>query len=160
MANTFESTPGPGGPSRLNPQISQRGLPACNLCCNRITHSVSPSPAPTKILDACACMTRTADKAEPRSDSARQKPNVGDPDRKTGPFMGSPGRRMKGIAASTDGHHPHTSVLRACRRKSVACNVPLNVTQKCLGHARISATSTYTEAVGAEEKLIADRMPD
>ena len=44
--------------------------------------------------------------------------------------------------------------------KAVTCNVPLNMTQKWLGHARISTTAIYTEAVGAEEKEIAQRMWD
>ena len=44
--------------------------------------------------------------------------------------------------------------------KAVASNVPLNMTQRWLGHASISTTSIYTEAVGAEEKEIAQRMWD
>jgi integrase/recombinase XerD len=44
--------------------------------------------------------------------------------------------------------------------KATACKVPLNLTQKWLGHAQISTTSIYADAVGAEEKQIAERMWD
>lgn len=42
--------------------------------------------------------------------------------------------------------------------KAVTSSVPLNMTQKWLGHARISTTAIYTNATGPEEKLVAARM--
>ena len=42
--------------------------------------------------------------------------------------------------------------------KAVASAVPLNMTQKWLGHARIATTAIYTDAVGAEERRLAARM--
>jgi site-specific recombinase XerD len=42
--------------------------------------------------------------------------------------------------------------------KAVTSDVPLNMTQKWLGHARLSTTSIYTNAVGPEEQRIAERM--
>jgi len=42
--------------------------------------------------------------------------------------------------------------------KAVTSDVPLNMTQKWLGHARLSTTAIYTDAVGPEERLIAQRM--
>ena len=41
---------------------------------------------------------------------------------------------------------------------AVTCDVPLNMTQKWLGHARIATTSIYTDAIGPEEQKIAERM--
>lgn len=37
-------------------------------------------------------------------------------------------------------------------------NVPLNMMQKWLGHARIETTAIYANAVGAEERIIAERL--
>jgi integrase len=37
-------------------------------------------------------------------------------------------------------------------------NVPLNMMQKWLGHARIETTAIYANAIGKEERLIASRM--
>jgi integrase len=42
--------------------------------------------------------------------------------------------------------------------KAVTSEVPLNMTQKWLGHSRLATTSIYTDAVGPEEKRIAQRM--
>ena len=42
--------------------------------------------------------------------------------------------------------------------KAVTCNIPLNMTQKWLGHAQMSTTAIYTDAVGSEEKQLAERM--
>jgi integrase len=42
--------------------------------------------------------------------------------------------------------------------KAVTSSVPLNMTQKWLGHAQISTTAIYTNAVGPEEKQVAERM--
>jgi integrase/recombinase XerD len=42
--------------------------------------------------------------------------------------------------------------------KAVTCDVPLNMTQKWLGHARLATTAIYTDATGPEEQKIAARM--
>ena len=42
--------------------------------------------------------------------------------------------------------------------KAVVSNVPLNMTQKWLGHAQLSTTAIYADAMGPEERLIAQRM--
>jgi integrase/recombinase XerD len=42
--------------------------------------------------------------------------------------------------------------------KAVVSNVPLNMTQKWLGHAQLSTTAIYADATGPEEKQIAERM--
>jgi integrase/recombinase XerD len=42
--------------------------------------------------------------------------------------------------------------------KAVTSEVPLNIAQKWLGHARIATTAIYTDAIGPEEQAIARRM--
>jgi integrase/recombinase XerD len=42
--------------------------------------------------------------------------------------------------------------------KAVTSKVPLNMTQKWLGHARIATTAIYADAIGPEEQEIAERM--
>lgn len=42
--------------------------------------------------------------------------------------------------------------------KAVISEVPLNMAQKWLGHARLATTAIYTNATGPEEKQIAQRM--
>jgi len=42
--------------------------------------------------------------------------------------------------------------------KAVTSEVPLNMTMKWLGHSRIETTAIYTDAIGPEERLIAQRM--
>jgi len=41
---------------------------------------------------------------------------------------------------------------------AVGESIPLNLVQKWLGHAQLSTTAIYADAVGAEEKNIASRM--
>jgi hypothetical protein len=41
---------------------------------------------------------------------------------------------------------------------AVTAGIPLNLVQKWLGHAQLSTTAVYANAVGAEEKDIARRM--
>jgi integrase/recombinase XerD len=41
---------------------------------------------------------------------------------------------------------------------AVSAGIPLNLVQKWLGHAQLSTTAIYADAVGAEEKDIARRM--
>jgi integrase/recombinase XerD len=42
--------------------------------------------------------------------------------------------------------------------KAVSSGVSLNMVQKWLGHAQLSTTAIYADAMGAEEKQIAERM--
>jgi integrase/recombinase XerD len=42
--------------------------------------------------------------------------------------------------------------------KAVTSDVPLNMAQKWLGHANISTTAIYTNAIGPEEQILAARM--
>jgi integrase/recombinase XerD len=42
--------------------------------------------------------------------------------------------------------------------KAVVSNVPLNMTQKWLGHAKLATTAIYADATGPEEKQLAERM--
>ena len=42
--------------------------------------------------------------------------------------------------------------------QAVSSGVPLNMVQKWLGHAQLSTTAIYADAVGAEEKSIISRM--
>ena len=41
---------------------------------------------------------------------------------------------------------------------AVTAGVPLNLVQKWLGHAQLSTTAIYADAVGEEEHVIAARM--
>jgi integrase/recombinase XerD len=41
---------------------------------------------------------------------------------------------------------------------AVQSDVPLNMVQKWLGHADISTTTIYTNAVGEQERSLAERM--
>lgn len=41
---------------------------------------------------------------------------------------------------------------------AVQAGIPLNMVQKWLGHAQLSTTAIYADAVGAEEQAIAERM--
>ncbi|MBO6922946.1 MAG: tyrosine-type recombinase/integrase [Roseicyclus sp.] len=41
---------------------------------------------------------------------------------------------------------------------AIKCGVPLNMLQKWLGHASMSTTAIYTNALGADELAIAERM--
>jgi integrase/recombinase XerD len=43
---------------------------------------------------------------------------------------------------------------------AVTAGIPLNLVQKWLGHAQLSTTAVYANAVGTEEKDIAQRMWD
>jgi integrase len=64
-------------------------------------------------------------------------------------------------AAGINGLHATPKGLRhGFGIKAVASNVPLNMTQRWLGHSQLATTSIYLDAVGAEEKQIAERMWD
>ncbi|KUF08737.1 tyrosine-type recombinase/integrase [Pseudoponticoccus marisrubri] len=42
--------------------------------------------------------------------------------------------------------------------QAIACGIPLNLLQKWMGHAQLSTTAIYADAVGREERDIAARM--
>ena len=78
-----------------------------------------------------------------------------------------PGSRMTGwravhavmAAARLDGPHASAKGLRhSFGVTAVSAGIPLNLVQKWLGHAQLSTTAIYANAVGAEEKDIARRM--
>lgn len=41
---------------------------------------------------------------------------------------------------------------------AIRCGVPLNLVQRWLGHASMSTTAIYADALGADELAIAERM--
>jgi integrase len=59
---------------------------------------------------------------------------------------------IRGLCATPKG------VRHAFGIKAVTSEVPLSMTQKWLGHARLATTAIYTDAVGPEEQKIAERM--
>jgi site-specific recombinase XerD len=59
---------------------------------------------------------------------------------------------LEGIQASPKGLRHGFGVA------AVSAGIPLNLVQKWLGHAQLSTTAIYADAVGAEEKNIAARM--
>jgi integrase/recombinase XerD len=78
-----------------------------------------------------------------------------------------PGSRMTGwravhavmLAARLDGAAASPKGLRhGFGVAAVTAGIPLNLVQKWLGHAQLSTTAVYANAVGAEEKDIARRM--
>ena len=70
-------------------------------------------------------------------------------------------RAVHGVmqAARLDGPHASPKGLRhGFGVAAVSAGIPLNLVQKWLGHAQLSTTAIYADAVGAEEKDIARRM--
>jgi integrase/recombinase XerD len=62
-------------------------------------------------------------------------------------------------ATRLDGPHASLKGLRhGFGVSAVSAGIPLNLVQKWLGHAQLSTTAIYANAVGAEEKDIAKRM--
>jgi integrase/recombinase XerD len=59
---------------------------------------------------------------------------------------------LDGVAASPKGLRHGFGVA------AVTAGIPLNLVQKWLGHAQLSTTAVYANAVGDEEKDIARRM--
>jgi integrase/recombinase XerD len=60
--------------------------------------------------------------------------------------------KLDGVPASPKGLRHGFGVA------AVSAGIPLNLVQKWLGHAQLSTTAIYADAVGAEEKDIARRM--
>jgi integrase len=70
-------------------------------------------------------------------------------------------RAVHGImqAAGLDGPHASPKGLRhGFGVAAVSAGIPLNLVQKWLGHAQLTTTAVYANAVGAEEQDIARRM--
>jgi integrase len=62
-------------------------------------------------------------------------------------------------AAGLDGPHASPKGLRhGFGVAAVSAGIPLNLVQKWLGHAQLTTTAIYANAVGAEEQDIARRM--
>ena len=62
-------------------------------------------------------------------------------------------------AARLEGPHASPKGLRhGFGVAAVSAGIPLNLVQKWLGHAQLTTTAIYADAVGAEEKDIARRM--
>jgi integrase/recombinase XerD len=62
-------------------------------------------------------------------------------------------------AAGLDGPQASPKGLRHCFGvAAVSTGIPLNLVQKWPGHAQLTTTAIYADAVGAEEKDIARRM--
>ena len=59
---------------------------------------------------------------------------------------------LEGVPASPKG------LRHGFGKTAVAAGIPLNLVQKWLGHAQLTTTAIYADAVGAEEKDIARRM--
>ena len=41
---------------------------------------------------------------------------------------------------------------------AIRCGVPITMVQKWMGHSRLESTLVYTQAVGLEERELAERM--
>jgi integrase/recombinase XerD len=70
-------------------------------------------------------------------------------------------RAVHGVmaAAGLDGPHASPKGLRhGFGVAAVTVGIPLNLVQKWLGHAQLSTTAIYADAVGAEEMDIASRL--
>ncbi len=64
-------------------------------------------------------------------------------------------------AAEIEGLHATPKGLRhGFGIQAVVSNVPLNLIQRWLGHARLTTTAIYADATGPEEKQLAERMWD
>ena len=62
-------------------------------------------------------------------------------------------------AAGIAGTHASPKGLRhALGVNAVGQGIPLNMVQRWMGHAQLSTTAIYAEAVGEEERSIAARM--
>ena len=63
------------------------------------------------------------------------------------------------VAARLEGPHASPKGLRhGFGVAAISAGIPLNMVQKWLGHAQLTTTAIYADAVGAEEKDIARRM--
>lgn len=70
-------------------------------------------------------------------------------------------RRVKEVMEAASIHGLYASpkgVRHGFGIKATTSDVPLNMTQKWMGHARLETTAIYANAVGPEERRIAERM--
>jgi integrase/recombinase XerD len=70
-------------------------------------------------------------------------------------------RRVKEVMAAASIHGLYATpkgVRHGFGIKATTSDVPLNMTQKWMGHARLEMTAIYANAVGPEEQKIAERM--
>ena len=71
-------------------------------------------------------------------------------------------RKVKAVMEAADlGEGPQASpkgLRHGFGVAAVTAGIPLNLVQKWLGHAQLSTTAIYADAVGAEERSIASRM--
>ena len=68
-------------------------------------------------------------------------------------------RRSVMAAARLDGPHASPKGLRhGFGVAALSAGIPLNLVQKWLGHAQLTTTAIYADAVGEEEQSIAARM--
>jgi len=74
-------------------------------------------------------------------------------------FHGLIADRPRGPGWGADSTHASPKGLRhGFGVAAVSAGIPLNLMQKWLGHAQLTTTAIYANAVGAEEKDIARRM--
>jgi len=70
-------------------------------------------------------------------------------------------RRVMAVMRAAGLHGPHATpkgLRHGFGVAAVNAGIPLNMVQKWLGHAQLSTTAIYADAVGAEEQAIASRM--
>jgi len=70
-------------------------------------------------------------------------------------------RRVKEVMTAADIVGPHATAKGLRHGFAVAAlerGIPLNMLQKWLGHARLTTTAIYGDAVGAEERKMAEKL--
>jgi site-specific recombinase XerD len=67
-------------------------------------------------------------------------------------------KRVMADADISGGHACPKGLRHAFGIAAIQRGIPLNLIQKWLGHSKIETTAIYTNAMGAEERLIAERM--
>ena len=70
-------------------------------------------------------------------------------------------RRVREVMARAEITGPHATpkgLRHGFGVAAVSAGIPLNLIQKWLGHAQLSTTAIYADAMGAEERDIASRL--
>jgi len=65
---------------------------------------------------------------------------------------------MRAAGIRTGPHATIKGLRHAFGLHAVRCGVPLNFVQRWLGHASMSTTAVYLQAIGPDERAIAERM--